>query len=519
MDGVDLSCLPRMPKLRRLLAYSLCSAGLPLLWSGCAQWESAAVVNQPPAITARAAGDDEVLQLPDVKQETSPRMPTKTAVKPVPAPVSSKVLPINLDTVLHLAEVQNGQVAQARSKVEEAFAEKDLAAKAWLPAMNIGTEYTRHEGGIANENGTITRSSFSTLFGGIDIYSRLDLRNAVYVKVNAERQVWQQRGELRRITSESLLDATSTYIDLLTVRTGEAIAVSMKKDLQALLERAQNLAGTEPGARVEVARIQAQLKGRDQFILELQADAARASAKLAYLLGLDPCTTLVPVDERLVPLDLVDAGRPACDLVAQALANGPGIREMEGLLALVHESIERSKGPGKYLPIFEMRMLEGGFGTGPGDSQTWDNRWDFGVQVRWNLTDLLTAGERQRVLQAKTDQAHLAYQDLRGKLTLGVQESLETILSGRERIRLAEETIDEARKAHDLSDQRLKNNVERSSYTEVLLSLQTLAGAQISYLETLRSYDKAQLRLLVVLGLAGNSSVDGNCPNCCSKPQ
>src|SRR5205085_5040776 len=125
-----------------------------------------------------------------------------------------------------------------------------------------------------------------------------------------------------------------------------------------------------------------------------------------------------------------DASVPSSELVAQVLASGPGIREMEGLLALIQESTERSAGASKYLPIFEVRMAEGGFGAGAGDRMDWDNRWDLGLQARWNLSDFFTRCERQRALQAKVQQAHLAYQDLRGKLTLGVQDSHETIVAG-----------------------------------------------------------------------------------------
>src|SRR5205814_101700 len=124
--------------------------------------------------------------------------------------------------------------------------------------------------------------------------------------------------------------------------------------------------------------------------------ATSAAAKLVYLLGLDPCSELVLLDRQLAVLHLVDASGPVCDLVAQALANGPGIRELEGLLALIHESSEKAQGLGKFLPVFEVKMAEGGFGTGPGDQMTWDNRWDLGLQVRWNLTEFLTARDRRR---------------------------------------------------------------------------------------------------------------------------
>ena len=481
-----------------------CVVGLACLTTGCAEFR----IGYPdpvPARIVRASGDRlTVLPAPETVQPAAP-----AAVKPASTEHS---LAINLDTVFRLAEDQNSQVALARAKVDEAWAAKSIADKSWLPSLNVGVSYFRHEGGISFEDGTLIRSSFSSLFPGMEINSKLDLREAVYVKFNAERQTWQQRGELRRITSETLLDAASTYIDLLSARTGEAIALAQLRDLEDLLGRAQKLADPnkgEPGARIEAVRIGVQQRAWLLRIEQLREQGRRASAKLAYLLGVDPDLTLIPVDEKLVPMDLVDPNVPVRDRVAQALQNGPGVQELEGLLALIQRSSEQAKGPCKYLPVFEMRMIEGGFGTGPGDQQTWDNRFDLGLQARWNLMELVTAGDRQRLVQAKTEQAHLAYQDLRGKLTAGVQEALEAVVSGKRQMRFAQEQVQEARQAYDLSEKRQQNFIQGSTYSEVLLSLESVALAQASYLHSIRDYDKAQLRLLLLLGAP--AAGDGNC--------
>src|SRR5262249_16015833 len=128
---------------------------------------------------------------------------------------------------------------------------------------------------------------------------------------------WQQKGELSRITNENLLDATSTYIDLLTARTGEAIARGLEKDLRDLLPQAEKMAKNEPAAEVEVERIQAEIEARRQNQVKLSAQAEEASAKLVYLLGLDPCALLVPVDKEIVPIELVDVSPGVCSLVEQ----------------------------------------------------------------------------------------------------------------------------------------------------------------------------------------------------------
>jgi outer membrane protein TolC len=410
------------------------------------------------------------------------------------------VVPISLDTVFRLAEEQNPQIALARERVREAFAEKDVAAARWMPDLWVGTAFYRHEGGIQNEDGTLTHSSTGALFAGLEADSRLDLRDLAYQKVSAQRKVWLQKGELSRVTNEILLEAASSYLDLLAARSGEAIGEDLEQKLRELLERAEKLRSVDPAAGVEVARIQAELDGQQQSLRRLHTQAVGASAKLIYLLGLAPAAELAPADKHLLPIELADATPPTEALVARALANGPGIRELDGLLSLIQESVQKGNGAIQYLPVFEVRMAEGAFGAGPGDSMNWDNRWDLGVQARWNLTEWLTQRDRRRMASAKIQQAHLAYQDLRGRLTAGVQEAREAILDGRELMRLGEAQLTNARRAYDLSDQRLKQNPQASSFSESLLAIASLGRAHINYLSAISGFDKAQLRLMVLIG-------------------
>src|SRR5262249_19845951 len=162
-----------------------------------------------------------------------------------------------------------------------------------------------------------------------------------------------------------------------------------------------------------------------QQISTWMANAKKASAKLVYLLDLDPCIELEPRDKQLIPFDLIDPNTPTAELVQRAWTVGPGIRELEQMLALIEESQQKANGPGKYRPTIAVRAAEGGFGGGPGDDWTWHNRLDLALQVRWNLTELCTLQSRRNVMAAKIQQVHLNYQDLRGKLRAQVEVSHE----------------------------------------------------------------------------------------------
>jgi outer membrane protein TolC len=416
------------------------------------------------------------------------------------AVTGSSEVPIALDTVLRLAEEQNPQVAVARARVAEACAEADLARKRWLPDLYVGTGWYRHEGGIQLQEGPLINSSTGAMLTGLDIHGIVDPREVAYQRVMAQRRSWQQKGELKKITSEMLLDAAGTYIDLLTAVSGQAIARELQKDLEEILPQAVRRAETEPAAAVEAERVRAEIAGRRQNILRLQEQANAATAKLAYLLGVDPCSRLVPVDRELVPFDLVDVGQCTDDLVARALADGPGIQELSGLVRLVDEAVQRSRGPGRLLPAVEFRMIEGAFNAGQGSFLDTSNRWDLGVVFRWNLADLAVRNERQRIADAQRDQVHLAYQDLRAKLTAGVHEAREAIVFGKEQIAAGREQIKFAQEARRLSKQRIDTMIPGATITEVLLSLQTLSLAQIGHLQAIREYDKAELRLMLLLG-------------------
>jgi outer membrane protein TolC len=372
-----------------------------------------------------------------------------------------------------------------------------------MPDVFVGTSYYRHEGGIQDFQGNLIHSSFGSIFAGGEVRGQLDPRDIALQKVEAERQVWQKRGELSKLTSENLLDAASTYVDFLAARQGEVVARELLKEMDALFVQAQKLAKVDPGLQVEVTRVQTEMRGQEQTIRKLQEGAAAAAAKLIYLLGLDPAAELVPIDRQLASFNLVADSVPSSALVDRALTTGPGIREMQGLLALIDEVRDKAQGPGRFIPVLQMNLAEGAFGAGPGDSLRWDNRFDLALQARWNLTEFLTAHERRRIAASKMQQAQLGYQDLRGKLTLGVQEAREASVSGRDQAAIGETQIKDAREAYRLSRERFVNLIplkKGGSPSEVLLSIGALGRAQFNYLNALRDHDKAQLRLFILTG-------------------
>ncbi len=328
----------RHPRFFPRLAAGFVAAGIPLVGFGCAGSARIVSSNYPtPAPTAPAVPAsqpaDPVTPLPMMPKEKVTHH-TVDAEKP-------REVPITLDTVFRLAEEHNARIGVAREKLHESLLLEEQACRSWLPDIYAGVAYYRHEGGIQNFQGDLIHSSTQALYPGMQIDSELDLREATFRQISSARQVWQQKAELSQINSEILLDAATTYIDLLTACRGEALMRELEACERKVLARSEALAKTERGVDGMVDGLNAVLNNRQLLTSKLRQKGDAASAKLVYLLGLPPETVLVPMEPVLTPIELVDVTPPVHDLVNQAMTNGPGVQELEGLLAVIQDGIDK----------------------------------------------------------------------------------------------------------------------------------------------------------------------------------
>src|SRR5438034_8269750 len=68
-------------------------------------------------------------------------------------PDDTQTLPIDLPTALRLVETANPTIAAARARVAAAYAQLDQANLLWLPNLQSGTTYVRHDGWAQNQRG------------------------------------------------------------------------------------------------------------------------------------------------------------------------------------------------------------------------------------------------------------------------------------------------------------------------------------------------------------------------------
>ncbi|MHB1422180.1 MAG: TolC family protein [Gemmataceae bacterium] len=367
-------------------------------------------------------------------------LPTPQTLSAVAAPINT--VAVNLETVLRLTFQRNADILTARERVNESQIALDAAMASCIPEM---------------------------------------LRKDTFKKPVAEATVWRRRVELRKNENDILQDASNTYFDWLTTVRGEVIARDLIQYEEKLLVRARKLAKDEKPVQVVVEAIETAVSGRQQYILHIHQQSEALAAKLMYLMGMNG-GAITPA-ETLQPINRVDTSVSVEGLVRQAQENGPTVRELQGLIASIQQSIDKARFAQCICSLSDATR----------------------VCERLNPVHApLTCGHLQ-MAQSQLQQAASSLYSVQVKLRAGVEDAFTAVASGREEIDLAAKAIDHAAETYRIMDLRLseenpKEAMNNKTYDGVLNSIRQFSQADNNYLTAVRDYNKAQGRLLLMIG-------------------
>src|SRR5262249_11011935 len=149
---------------------------------------------------------------------------------------------------------------------------------------------------------------------------------------------------------------------------------------------------------------------------------------------------------------------------------------------VIQEGMNTATGAARWVPEVNVQVGEGLFGAGFGSTMTWANRLDAGVQARWNISDLFLASRKKAVAFTQMNEAQWTYQELRSKLTMGVQEARTTIKNTGTQFAVAEDQIKRAKEAAQLSRKLRDADMPelKVTYADVTLTYKAVAMAQLN---------------------------------------
>ncbi len=332
-----------------------------------------------------------------------PTMPA--APQPIPGPAAMGLpvggrdataplgVAINLATAMQLAGVRPLDIAAATALVEQALAQQLQAKVLWVPSLNAGVDYFRHDGVQQNLfTGENFRKGRQSLFDGGGPSLLVGLADAIYAPLAARRIVASRQADLQTARNDSLFSVAQAFFDLQAAR-GRLLGVG------ASIVRAELLVNFTRGlapsliAPLEINRAQAELQSLRQTQQAAIRDWMVASARLAEVLLLDPATLLEPIEPPFLQITLVPPGCTAAELTPVALTNRPEIASRRELVGAAEQLLrEEQKRP--FLPNLIVGspatssglIAAGNLASGPnGSLNTNGGRLDIEVAAVWQL--------------------------------------------------------------------------------------------------------------------------------------
>ena len=260
--------------------------------------------------------------------------------------LKSEVSPIDLNTALRLAGVQNPQVLIAQQRVLEAVALRQLAAAQIIPSFNGGASYDSHAGNFQQSNGNILSVNRSAVYVGAGSNAvaagTIAIPGLVLTGNVAEglfrylisRQVVRQ-SEFANLAerNQAFLRVCEAYCDLLQAEGRRAIAEEITADAEEVARITASYARTGLGRPADADRAATELAHRRAEIRQREGEILRASAQLCRVLNLDPSVRLHPTDAWVVPSPIVPDPIPLGELIALALTQRPEMGERRAVVS------------------------------------------------------------------------------------------------------------------------------------------------------------------------------------------
>src|SRR5438132_1035888 len=128
-----------------------------------------------------------------------------------------QVMPIDLATALRLANASNPTINLARERVREAYANLLQAQALWLPNLQAGPAYMRHDGLLQDTTGNVIPVNKWNLFAGGGAAMRLETSDALFAPLIARRLVQAQEAAALATQDNIQLEVAVGYLELLRV--------------------------------------------------------------------------------------------------------------------------------------------------------------------------------------------------------------------------------------------------------------------------------------------------------------
>ncbi len=467
--------------------------------------------------------------LPDpIPDATAPASTPAPPSGPTPDPrasgtiLAADVRPIDLNTALRLAGVQNPELLLARQRVVEAVALRQFAAVQILPTLNGGASYDNHTGNLQQSNGNILSVNRESVYVGAGTYPTAagtvsipgllltgNIAQGVFLYLGARQEVRQRQFTSLAEQNQVLLRVSLAYCELTRAEGRRAIALQMRDEAAEVARITAEYARAGQGREADARRAATFLARRQAEVRQAEGEILMASSRLCRLLNLDPSIRLHPTDAVVVPLSIVPEPIPMPELIAMALLRRPELAArrvaiQQALLALDGARVL------PFSPTILVGFSGGGFGGGSNLVNpvfgNFASRSDFDAFAYWSLLNM-GAGNAALIRLAKARLQTTRFQELAvlDQIRDEVAEAYAGVHARFAQIGDNEEAVRSGMRGFRLDLERIRQAVPEPGRAvarpiEVLDSLRLLNDSLNDYLDAIVDYNRAHFELYVALG-------------------
>ncbi len=445
---------------------------------------------------------------------------SKINLKPAPFDPADVRFPINLATALRLSDARPLVVAAAQASVWVAEADLTHAKVLWLPTLNLGFDYVRHDGGGPDFNkGVMTAPSVNFLYAGAGLAGTISTTDAIFQPLVARQVLNSRQWDIQTAKNDVLLQTANAYFFVHQARgtyAGNLYTVERGRDLVQRIEELSK----ELVTKVEVERARNFLSDLEQLAAQSRQDWRVQSANLTQILRLDPRTVVEPLEHDHAQITLIDLGRPLDDLMPIALTNRPELASNQALVQAAMQSIRQEKArpfiPQVLLNGFQTpaELLQAGiFGLGPNSSMNqWRGRDDVSIQPIWQL-ESLGIGNLARIKGARAGEslAIINFLKIQDAVAADVTRAQANLESAAARVLQADRALRTGISTFNGNFEGLRQTTRLGNMLvlvnrpqEAVFALQLMNKAFNEYFATVADYNRAQFELFHALGYPAN---------------
>ncbi|MDG2207513.1 MAG: TolC family protein [Pirellulales bacterium] len=449
--------------------------------------------------------------LPEFKRVPPP------PVDPQPETISvQEPFVIDLATTLKLGGASALDVQIAREKAFQAQVTWSKSRLLLLPTLWYGINWFHHDGSIQTTPGEVidaSRSSFYTGggagFEGQPITANgtgpgnfafnLSIAEAHY-KPLEKLQLSQAAQAAERGTQNGILrDLAVAYADILQARSELANYNVGRKSSQKLVEVTSTFSDVGLGSPAEVYRAKTEEAHWIVQVKEAERKVIISTTKLAEILQLDPEVQLLPAEEQLVPVTMVDENLSVQELIMIGLAERPEMSEYRAVAdaRLTKFRQERAR---PFLPYLQLAGSVGSFAGGTGSSiDDQSTRDDMVASMIWEVKNLGLGNYLiNRRSRSEWQESQIKIERLQNRIIAEVIAAAGDSASYRRQINAAEEGLDAANQSYALNVERIRD--AEGIPLELVQAIQARTNSQNRLTDAICNYNRSQYRLLHAIG-------------------